>query len=83
MDLTIGERLIVLEHQMTHLETDAHKRELKQDEILKKLDDIVSDNKNLKNFMGGALWVASAMAVALYHVIPWLISFFRAKAGNG
>lgn len=80
---TIGERLATLETQIEFMEKEAADRKLVQDAMDAKLDTLILDSKSLKSFMGGAMWIGMGMVTVLWKIGPWLLSFFKAKTGNG
>lgn len=82
-DYTIGERLVRVEEKIDTIEEQAKVREEKQDQILEKLNAIELSMASTKSFMGGAIYVGSAMVMVLYKIGPWLYNFIKAKTGNG
>lgn len=81
-DLTLGERLIVVETKLADDIQDGLRREAKQTEILQKLEALEKSMASAKSFIGGAMWIGGAMAAVLLKIGPWIINYFRAKTGN-
>lgn len=85
----IGERVRAVEVHVEQLLEDGLRREEKQEEILvevKKLSDTVGaiqDELNkYKGFLGGIIWLATAMGVAIYKLAGPLYEWFKMKSGN-
>jgi len=89
-DLTIGERLIVVETQLADDIADGLRREAKQDEILKELVNIKSsmalvaaDLAKYRSWFGGALFILTCVGTFLYRFGTPIINFIsKLKSGS-